>query len=58
MSLDTYLNLIDQRQPGHKAKTDPRFGGINRRFFRARFGQAFELASAAGLGRLDSRYPC
>jgi putative pyruvate formate lyase activating enzyme len=55
LSSDTYLNLMDQYHPAHKAATEPQFAGINRRLARAEFAQAIELASAAGLWRLDSR---
>ena len=57
LSPDTYVNLMDQYRPAHKAETDPQFAEINRRLSRAEFTQALELASAVGLWRLDSRRP-
>jgi putative pyruvate formate lyase activating enzyme len=56
LSPDTYLNLMDQYHPAHKAETDLRSTDLNRRLSRAEFGRAVELASAAGLWRLDSRH--
>jgi putative pyruvate formate lyase activating enzyme len=55
LSPDTYVNLMDQYHPAHKAETEPQFAEINRRLSRAEFSQAVELARAAGLWRLDSR---
>jgi len=57
LSPDTYLNLMDQYRPAHKAETEPQFAAINRRLSRAEFGRAVEIANAAGLWRLDSRCP-
>jgi putative pyruvate formate lyase activating enzyme len=55
LSPDTYLNLMDQYRPAHRAETDPQFAGINRRPSRTEFNEAVGLASAAGLWRLDAR---
>jgi putative pyruvate formate lyase activating enzyme len=55
LSPDTCLNLMDQYHPAHKAATESQFAGINRRLSRTEFSRAVELASAAGLWRLDSR---
>jgi putative pyruvate formate lyase activating enzyme len=55
LSPNTYLNLMDQYRPAHRAETGPQFADINQRLSRAEFGQAVELAQAAGLWRLDSR---
>ncbi len=55
LSPDTYLNLMDQYHPAHKAETEPQFAEINRRLSRSEFRQAVEAAAAAGLWRLDSR---
>ena len=55
LSPDTYVNLMDQYRPAHKAETEPQFAEINRRLSRAEFSQAIERANAAGLWRLDSR---
>jgi len=55
LSPDTYVNLMDQYHPAHRAETDPQFAEINRRLSRAEFNRAVERASAAGLRRLDSR---
>ena len=56
LSPDTYVNLMDQYRPAHKAETEPQFAEINRRASRAEFNQAMGLASAVGLWRLDSRH--
>ena len=53
LSPDTYLNLMDQYHPAHQAASEPRFADINRRLSRAELSQAVQLASAAGLWRLD-----
>jgi putative pyruvate formate lyase activating enzyme len=55
LSPDTYLNLMDQYRPAHRAESEPQFTEINRRPSRAEFCQATELAETAGLWRLDSR---
>ncbi len=55
LSPDTYLNLMDQYHPAHKAETEPQYFAINRRLFRSEFEQAVEMARKAGLWRLDSR---
>jgi putative pyruvate formate lyase activating enzyme len=56
LSRDSYVNLMDQYYPAWKAKTNPRFGDINRRVNRPEMSRAFELARAAGLWRLDTRW--
>jgi putative pyruvate formate lyase activating enzyme len=56
LSRDTYLNLMDQYYPAYKVKTNPRFAEINRRLTRPEMTQAFALARAAGLWRLDERW--
>jgi putative pyruvate formate lyase activating enzyme len=56
LSPDSYLNLMDQYYPAWKAKSNPRFSDINRRVSRPEMSQAFEIARAAGLWRLDSRW--
>ncbi len=53
LSPDTYVNLMDQYRPAHRADTDPQFAAINRRPSHAEFSEALELAGAAGLWRLD-----
>ncbi len=55
LSRDTYVNVMDQYYPSHKAQTEPRFGDINRRLHRSEFEQAVELAREAGLWRFDRR---
>ncbi len=55
LSPDTYVNLMDQYHPAHRAETDSHFATINRRLSRTEFSQALELATAAGLWRLDAR---
>ena len=56
LSLDTYVNVMDQYFPAHKAETEPRFGEINRRVHDRELEQAFEDARAAGLWRFDARW--
>ncbi len=53
LSPDTYVNLMDQYCPAHKAEREPQFSAISRRLFGSEFRQATEQASAAGLWRLD-----
>jgi len=55
LSPDTYVNLMDQYQPAHKAETEPQFADINRRLSHSEFNRAVEMAGATGLWRLDSR---
>jgi putative pyruvate formate lyase activating enzyme len=56
LSPETYVNLMDQYHPAHKAETEPQFAEINRRLIRSEFSQAVEFAGAVGLWRLDSRW--
>jgi putative pyruvate formate lyase activating enzyme len=56
LSRDTYLNLMDQYSPAWRVTTNPRFAVINRRVSRPEMNQAFALARAAGLWRLDGRW--
>ena len=55
LSPDTYVNLMDQYHPAHKAETEPQFSEINRRLSRPEFRQALACAEEAGLWRLDAR---
>ncbi len=56
LSRDTYINVMDQYYPAHKAETEPRFGEINRRITANEFCGALELARKAGLWRFDTRW--
>jgi len=56
LSPDTYVNVMDQYYPAHKAETEPRFAQINRRLHASEFEEALEHARAAGLWRLDQRW--
>jgi len=56
LSRDTYVNVMDQYYPAHKAETEPRFVEINRGITDNEFCGAFELAREAGLWRFDSRW--
>src|SRR5438094_2151589 len=56
LSRDTYVNVMDQYYPAHKAETEPRFAEINRAVTGSEFCGALELARAAGLWRLDTRW--
>jgi putative pyruvate formate lyase activating enzyme len=55
VSPDTYVNLMDQYRPAHKAGTEPQFSEINRRVSGSEFRQALSCAEEAGLWRLDAR---
>ncbi len=50
ISLNTYLNLMDQYRPAYRAEQFPE---LNRRLTREEYQQAIELAHRAGLYRLD-----
>jgi putative pyruvate formate lyase activating enzyme len=56
LSRDTYVNVMDQYYPAHKAETEPRFTEIKREISADEFWSAIELARAAGLWRLDTRW--
>jgi putative pyruvate formate lyase activating enzyme len=56
LSRDTYVNVMDQYHPAHKAAAEPRLAPINRRLRGEEFAQALEHARAAGLWRLDTRW--
>ena len=56
LSRDTYVNVMNQYYPAHKAETEPRFAQINRRLHDSEFEQALEHARRAGLWRLDRRW--
>jgi putative pyruvate formate lyase activating enzyme len=56
LSPDTYVNVMEQYYPAYKAKTEARFSEINRRLTDGEFDRAIEVARAAGLWRLDSRW--
>jgi putative pyruvate formate lyase activating enzyme len=56
LSADTYVNVMDQYYPAHKAETEPRFAPINRQLYRNECEQALEHARMAGLWRFDERW--
>jgi uncharacterized Fe-S radical SAM superfamily protein PflX len=56
LSRDTYVNVMDQYYPAWKAKTEPKYGDINRRIFPEELEQAYRYAREAGLWRLDRRW--
>jgi putative pyruvate formate lyase activating enzyme len=56
LSRDTYVNVMDQYYPAHKAETEPRFADINQRITADEFCGALELARTAGLWRFDTRW--
>lgn len=58
LSPDTYVNVMDQYYPAHKAETNPRFAQINRRLRDSEFHEALAEARAVGLWRLDTRWRC
>lgn len=52
ISLNTYVNIMDQYRPSFMGKDD---GTINRRITGAEYEKAIDYALKAGLGRLDKR---
>ena len=56
LSRDTYVNVMDQYYPAHKAETEPRFAEINRGITDNEFCSALELARKAGLWRFNTRW--
>jgi len=56
LSRDTFVNVMDQYYPAHKAETEPRFAEINRGISDNEFCGALELARAARLWRFDTRW--
>jgi len=52
ISPNTYLNLMDQYRPSHKAHSLPT---LNRRLTPQEFSEALNVAKEAGLERLDKR---
>jgi putative pyruvate formate lyase activating enzyme len=52
VSVDTYLNLMDQYRPAYKIHGDPQ---LNRPLKAEEYQEALELARSAGLRRLDQR---
>jgi putative pyruvate formate lyase activating enzyme len=56
LSQDTYVNVMQQYYPAHKAETEPRFTEINRGISADEFCSAVELAQATGLWRFDTRW--
>jgi len=55
VSCDTFVNVMDQYHPAHKAATEERFAEINRRITSLEFQRAIEMAEAVGLWRFDHR---
>jgi hypothetical protein len=56
LSRDTYVNVMDQYYPAHKAETEPRFAEINRGISADELCGTLELARSAGLWRFDTRW--
>ena len=56
LSRDTYVNVMDQYYPAHKAENEPRVAEINRGISADEFCGALELAGDAGLWRFDTRW--
>lgn len=56
LSRDTYVNVMDQYYPAHKAETEPRLTEINRGITDNEFFGALGLARGAGLWRFDTRW--
>ncbi|MCS7236415.1 MAG: radical SAM protein [Armatimonadota bacterium] len=56
LSPDTYVNVMDQYHPAWKARTDPKYAGINRPLTAREYREAVAYAREVGLWRLDSRW--
>ena len=56
LSIDTYVNMMDQYRPAWKATTQPKFAEINRRIYPDELEEAFGYAREAGLWRFDTRW--
>ena len=56
LSRDTYVNVMDQYRPAHKAEIELRFAAIKRHIQEAEFDQAIQHARAACLWRFDRRW--
>src|SRR5882724_3865449 len=56
LSRDTYVNVMDQYYPAHKAESEPRFAQINRHLHDSELAEALEHTRAAGLWRVDRRW--
>ena len=56
LSLDTYLNLMDQYYPAYRVETEEKFQEIRRRVTRRETEEALAAARAAGLWRFDTRW--
>jgi putative pyruvate formate lyase activating enzyme len=56
LSKDTYVNIMDQYYPAYRARTEEKFGDINRRIFPRELDQAYTHAKDAGLWRFDTRW--
>jgi len=57
VSVDTYVNIMDQYYPAGRVGTDERYETINRRIHPHEFEEAVRAARDAGLYRLDVRRP-
>ena len=56
LGTDTYVNLMDQYHPAGKVNAQ-RYEEINRRLTSGELAEAYEIAAALGLVRLDKREP-
>lgn len=56
LSTDTFVNVMDQYSPAHKAAIDPRYREINRHITDEELNTAFRHAREAGLWRFDTRW--
>ena len=54
ISLDTYINIMDQYYPDNRVNDD-KFSEINRRVSAKEMGRAFRIAKETGLHRFDTR---
>lgn len=56
LSVDSYVNVMDQYRPDHKVGAVERYDPINRATTSAEFRDAVSVARDAGLWRLDTRW--
>lgn len=56
ISIDTYINVMDQYRPAWKVGTEAKYAQIDRQITREELREAFKLAQEAGLWRFDTRW--
>ena len=56
LSVDTYVNIMDQYYPAWKVTREEKYAEINRRIYPRELEEAFRCAREAGLWRFDTRW--